>query len=381
MDSCFSEQDELFMREALRLAEKGSMTTTPNPNVGCVIVKDDEIVGRGFHIKAGDAHAEVFALNEAGKQAQGSTAYVTLEPCSHYGRTPPCALRLIDANVKRVVIATTDLNPLVSGQGIKQLQEAGIIVDVGLLQEQAQWLNRDFFTRIKTGRPYVTVKMGSSLDGKIAMSSGQSQWITSKESRRDVQRFRAQSSAILSTGSTVIQDHASLNVRASEFPESDQRHYPLEAIRQPIRIILDANQKLTGNETLFNKDGDIWVVRNTEINAKSNVKIINNAHKIDLISDSKPHQIDLAKLLDYLGEQQINLLWVESGANLVGQLIEHDLVDEIVLYYAPKILGHNAKSMAVLPNLTALSDSPQFHFHSTQIIGDDLRVVLVKKYN
>lgn len=367
-----SDKDQFYMQQAIELAKLGRFTTPPNPNVGCVIVKDDHIIGEGYHQKAGEPHAEVYALIMAGNKAQGATAYVTLEPCSHFGRTPPCADALIKAGITRVVVAMQDPNPSVAGNGIKRLRDAGIEVIVGVLYEQAEAINKGFLKCMRTGIPYVQLKLASSLDGKIAMASGESKWITSSTARQDVQQYRAQASCILSTRATVQADNASLTVRYNELPNEIRKIYPLENIRQPVRVIIDSQNRLTGDENIFSQLGETWIVRKQYIPIiKPNTKLI--------IESSDQNYIDLVELLKELGKNQINSVWVEAGAHLAGALIEQDLVDELIIYYAPKLLGHNAKDLCVLPNLKKLSLAPQFQFESVKAIGDDLKIILKRK--
>ena len=366
------DKDLYYMQQAIELAELGRFTTTPNPNVGCVIVKDDQIIGKGYHQKAGQPHAEVYALRMAGDQAKGATAYVTLEPCSHFGRTPPCADALIQAGITRVIIAMQDPNPNVAGNGIKRLKDAGIDVQVGILTEQAEAINKGFLKRMRTGLPYVQLKMAASLDGKIAMASGESKWITSASARQDVQQYRAQASCILSTRKTVQADNASLTVRFNELPDSIKEIYPFDEVHQPVRVIIDSQNQMIGNENIFNNSGETWIVR------KQNLPILSSNSKL-IIESSTNHQVDLSELLSILAKQQMNSVWVEAGSHLAGALIEQDLVDELIIYYAPKLLGHNAQDMCVLPNLQKLSFAPQFQFESVDVVGDDLRVVLKRK--
>ncbi|WP_176701253.1 bifunctional diaminohydroxyphosphoribosylaminopyrimidine deaminase/5-amino-6-(5-phosphoribosylamino)uracil reductase RibD [Gilliamella sp. wkB108] len=364
-------KDQFYMQQAIELAKLGCFTTTPNPNVGCIIVKDDQIVGKGYHQKAGEPHAEVYALQMAGDKAKQATAYVTLEPCSHFGRTPPCADALIKSGIKRVVIAMQDPNPNVAGNGIKRLKDVGIDVTVGVLSDQAESLNKGFLKRMRTGIPYVQLKLATSLDGKIAMASGESKWITSNIARSDVQQFRAQASCILSTCATVQADNASLTVRYAELPEEIKKIYHPENIRQPIRIIIDSQQRLTGQENVFKQQGETWVVRKQKIPIdRPNTKLI--------VESSAQNYIDLKQLLMILGEKQINSVWVEAGAHLAGALIEQNLIDELIIYYAPKLLGHNAMDMCILPNLYQLAFAPSFRFESAKMTGEDLRVILKK---
>lgn len=368
--------DSFYMQRALDLAKRGIYTTTPNPNVGCVIVKDQQIIGEGYHYKAGQPHAEVYALKMAGDKAKGATAYVTLEPCSHYGRTPPCAKALIESRVKRVVIAMVDPNPQVSGHGIQCLKKAGIEVDIGILAEQAAQINRGFLKRMRTGLPFIILKMAASLDGKTAMASGESQWITSSPARQDVQLLRAECSAILSTSATVLADNPRLTVRWSTFPEEIKRHYTLADVRQPIRIILDSQNRLTLNEEVFKQTGQIWLIRKVlakEQPLPPNVKII--------IDPNPEPFINLDWLFDMLGQMQINSIWVEAGAQFAGALLQQNLADELIIYLAPKLLGHQARSLCILPNLRHLNNCPQFQFIDIVQIGPDLRLRLKKKDN
>ena len=367
-----NDQDLFYMQQAIELAKLWRFTTTPNPNVGCIIVKDNQIIGQGYHQKAGGPHAEVYALQMAGNNVKGATAYVTLEPCSHFGRTPPCADALIKSGIKRVVIAMQDPNPNVAGQGIKRLNDAGIEVSVGVLAAQAELLNKGFLKRMRTGLPYVQLKLATSLDGKIAMASGESKWITSTIARQDVQQFRAQACCILSTRSTVQTDNASLTVRYTELPEEIKKIYNSDKVRQPTRVILDSQHRLTGDENIFKQPGETWIVR------KQNIPVMLPNTKL-IIESSTNNNIDLTILLKTLGEQQINSVWVEAGSQLAGALIEQELIDELIIYYAPKLLGHNAIDMCKLTNLQKLSLAPHFRFESTEMVGEDLRVILKKE--
>lgn len=258
--------DELYMARAFELARLGRFTTAPNPNVGCVIVRDGEIVGEGYHLRAGEPHAEVHALRMAGDKARGATAYVTLEPCSHHGRTPPCADALVAAGVTRVVAAMQDPNPQVAGRGLYKLQQAGVEVRHGLMLAEAEAVNLGFLKRMRTGFPYVQLKLGASLDGRTAMASGESQWITSPEARQDVQRLRAQSAAILSTSATVLADDPSLTVRWDELDAETQRLYPRDNLRQPLRILLDSQNRITPQHRVVLQPGATWLARPRRMN-------------------------------------------------------------------------------------------------------------------
>lgn len=370
----FSPQDEYYMQMALDLAVQGRFTTMPNPVVGCVLVKANQIVGKGFHFKAGQPHAEVMALRDAGENAKGATAYVTLEPCSHYGRTPPCAKGLIEAGVSKVIAAMSDPNPLVAGQGLKMLQQAGIETAVGLLQEKAEAINKGFLYRMRNNKPFVQLKLGMSLDGRTAMASGESQWITGADSRADVQQLRAQASAILSTSATVLADNPSLNVRWEQLPAEIQQQYPRENLRQPIRIILDFEHKLTSDLQLFHLSSPIWLVSN---NARDLSSFPDFCQQITLKSREK--QTALLELMSELGQRQINTLWVEAGATLAGALIEQNMVNEFILYMAPKLLGDQARGLCKLPRLTQLAKAPQWTLQSVESIGEDLKMIYTPK--
>lgn len=367
----FSPEDHLFMSRAIQLARKGRFTTSPNPNVGCVIVNHQQIVGEGFHFRAGEPHAEVHALRMAGEQAKGATAYVTLEPCSHFGRTPPCADALIKAGVSRVVAAMEDPNPQVSGRGLKRIADAGIAVKSGLMQQEAEALNPGFIKRMKTGLPFVRLKLASSLDGKTALANGLSQWITGPEARADVQRYRAMSSAILTGADTVIADNPSLNVRWSQLPESVRLTYREEDLRQPIRIVIDSKNRISADAHLFSLTGDIWLVRGDSTDFSGYPQ---NAKEV--ISPLKNNQIDLNELMKILGQQQINDIWIEAGSTLAGALIQASLVDELIVYVAPKLMGNPARGLLNLPAFTAMEQVETWHWHDIRKVGNDLRLTL-----
>ncbi|AET15727.1 TPA: bifunctional diaminohydroxyphosphoribosylaminopyrimidine deaminase/5-amino-6-(5-phosphoribosylamino)uracil reductase RibD [Pasteurella multocida] len=364
----FTAQDVVYMQMALELAEKGQFTTTPNPSVGCVLVKDGIIVGRGFHVKAGEAHAEVMALREAGENARGATAYVTLEPCSHVGRTPPCAQGLIDAGVVKVVSAMCDPNPQVAGRGLRMLSDAGIESAVGLLAEKAEWLNRGFLKRMRTGRPYVQLKMAMSLDGRTAMANGESKWITGELARADVQAERAKASAILSTSATVLADDPLLNVRWQQLPDKVKADYTQAQLRQPVRVILDSQHRVQPSHRLFSLSSPVWLVSQT---ARSLLEFPAHCEQIQLSASTNA----LADLMAELGQRQINTLWIEAGATLAGALIEAKLVDELIIYIAPKLLGDAARGLCKLPHLSTLAEASLWQLHSIEKLGDDLKTI------
>ena len=374
MNEPFSPQDVAFMQLALDLAKQGEFTTTPNPSVGCVLVKDGKVVGKGFHAKAGEPHAEVMALREAGEKARGATAYVTLEPCSHFGRTPPCARGLVEAGVSKVIAAMCDPNPQVAGKGLQILSDAGIQSAVGLLEENAEQLNKGFLKRMRTGKPFVQLKLAMSIDGKTAMASGESKWITGAQARADVQQYRAKASAILSTSQTVLADDPSLNVRWEELPPDVKADYPQEKLRQPVRVILDSSHKVRSDFKVFLTESPVWLV------GEEDYSLTDFSPFTDYLKLNR-HQGEsrLQALMAELGKRQINTLWVEAGATLAGALIAENLVDELIIYMAPKLLGDQARDLCHLPNLTQLADAPLWQLQSCEPVGDDLKLIYIRK--
>lgn len=364
-------QDEMYMARALKLAQRGRYTTHPNPNVGCVIVKEGEIVGEGFHFRAGEPHAEVHALRMAGERARGATAYVTLEPCSHHGRTPPCCEALINAGVARVVAAMQDPNPQVAGRGLYRLAQEGIEVSHGLMMSEAERLNRGFLKRMRTGFPYIQLKLGASLDGRTAMANGESQWITSPEARRDVQRLRAESHAILTSSATVLADDPALTVRWDELGADTQARYALADLRQPVRIVVDSQNRVTPAHRLVQQPGETWFARTRadEHQWPDGVRHI-------LVPEHNGH-LDLVSMMMLLGRQQINSIWVEAGAQMAGALLQAGLVDELIVYLAPKLLGSEARGLCVLPGLESLAAAPQLKFTEIRQVGPDLCLHLI----
>ncbi len=376
--------DEYYMARAFELARKGRFTTTPNPNVGCVIVNNGEIVGEGFHVKAGGPHAEVHALRMAGERARGATAYVTLEPCSHHGRTPPCADALLAAGISRVVAAMQDPNPEVAGRGLYRLKQAGVEVSNGLMLSEAEAVNLGFLKRMRTGFPYVQLKMAASLDGRTAMASGESQWITSAAARQDVQRFRAESSAILSSSATVLADDPSLTVRWSELGDETQSQYPAlssnasasaEDVRQPLRVIVDSKNRVTPQHKLVQQPGETLLAR-----LQADDKVWPDAVQQLTVPATSDNRVDLVILMMQLAKRQVNSVWVEAGSELAGALLQAGLVDELIVYMAPKLLGQNGRALCVLPGLESLADAPNFEFSDIRQVGPDLRLRLKPVY-
>jgi len=361
----FSAEDHRHMASAMRLAERGLFTTTPNPRVGCVIVNDGVVVGEGWHEKAGGPHAEVHALRAAGARANGATAYVTLEPCSHHGRTPPCANTLIDAGVARVVAAMRDPNPQVAGQGLELLTLAGIEVQVGLLESEARELNIGFISRMTRGRPWLRLKTASSLDGKTALLNGASKWITGAAARADVQRWRARACVILTGSGTVLADDPQMNVR--EILANDA-----ETPRQPLKVIVDSRLStppsakiLLGGAFIACAEADF--LRRTALEAASaQILEIPDAHG----------RVDLAALLQEFGRQGINEVHVEAGATLNGALLAAGLVDEWISYLAPVTLGHAARGLFDMPALTEMAGRRHFSLLDMVQIGADFRLRL-----
>lgn len=369
----FSAADAQFMSQAIQLAALGRYTTSPNPNVGAVIVQQGQVIGRGYHRQAGGPHAEVFALREAAAGARGATCYVTLEPCSHYGRTPPCAEALVAAGVSRVIVAMPDPNPQVAGRGIAMLRAAGIEVQVGLLETQARALNPGFLSRMERQRPYIQLKLAASLDGRTALSNGDSKWLTGSAARADVQHYRAQSCAILSTAATVLADNARLNLRQEQLKMTLPT---LEngSLRQPRRVILDRNSVLQHEQALFTDGGEVLLC----VSKVENSRILPNIARQIACPLNAQAQFDMSALMTYLAQQeQVNTLWVEAGATLAGTLLQLKLVDELIVYLAPKLLGNTAQPLAVLPQFTALTQVPELKWQDIRQVGDDIRLTAI----
>ncbi|MEC6880731.1 bifunctional diaminohydroxyphosphoribosylaminopyrimidine deaminase/5-amino-6-(5-phosphoribosylamino)uracil reductase RibD [Photobacterium piscicola] len=369
--------DQQMMSRAIVLAQRGRYTTAPNPKVGCVIVNNGDIVGEGYHYQAGQPHAEVFALRQAQQRAQGATVYVTLEPCSHYGRTPPCAEALINANVARVVCAMVDPNPAVAGRGIALLQAAGIQVDIGILALQAQALNPGFIKQMTHQMPYVELKLAASLDGRTALANGASKWITGPKARSDVQQFRACAGAILSTSATVIADDPSLNVRWNELDASVQQQYPQSALRQPIRVIIDSQNRLTPEYQLFNLPGETILAR-TMLGTEA---WPDSVQQWQIPTQPNSNQLDLVALLSRLADYGINHIWVEAGASLAGALLQQQLVDSLILYQAPKLMGSDSRGLIDITGLTSMTQTPLLTITDVRLVGDDIRIIATVQNN
>jgi diaminohydroxyphosphoribosylaminopyrimidine deaminase/5-amino-6-(5-phosphoribosylamino)uracil reductase len=352
-----------YMKIALALAERGRCTTRPNPAVGAVMVKDGAIIGEGWHARAGEPHAEVLALEAAGDAARGATLYLTLEPCSHQGRTGPCADAVIAAGVTRVVAAMQDPNPEVSGAGFQRLRDAGIEVEVGPGADAAWELNRGFITRMELGRPWVRVKMGASLDGRTALPGGESHWITSQEARTDVQRLRAEAGCILTGMGTVLADDPRLDLRL-DGENSDA------GIPQPVRAILDTRHRLPADARMFSCGGPIWVYTADAADAGALHEV--NAAVIEVPRAGEG--LDLEAVLADLAEREINLVQVEAGPTLVGALFAEDLVDELVVYQSGVILGADSAPLLGVPAPESMDQRSEMHLHEVQRAGPDLRI-------
>lgn len=361
----FTPEDHVYMARALQLARYGLYTTHPNPRVGCLLVRDGQIVGEGWHERAGQPHAEVFVLRAAGARAQGATAYVSLEPCSHYGRTPPCAEALIAAKVSKVIAAMVDPNPLVAGQGLQRLQAAGIKTASGLLGVEARALNPGFISMMERQRPFVRIKMAMSLDGRTAMASGESVWITGEAARRDVQFWRAQAGAVLTGIDTVLMDKPQLNVRLTpqELGISGE-------VRQPIRVVLDSKLRFPLDAALLKTDGKV-LIYTCSVDEEKITLLQNLGVGVRQFSGKR---LDLTEVLHALVADGINEVHVEAGATLSGQLIEQGLADELVLYMAPHLMGSAARPLFHLP-LTTMAERYALTIRDIRAVGQDWRIL------
>ena len=365
-----SERDRRYMRRALELAQRGLYTTDPNPRVGCVLVRDGQVLGEGWHERAGEAHAEVNALRAAAGpaagagSAAGATAYVTLEPCAHTGRTPPCVQALIGARVARVVYASADPNPLVNGAGAAALRAAGIDTLGEVLEQEARALNPGFFKRMHTGLPWVRVKLGASLDGRTALANGASRWVTGPAARQDAQRFRARSSVVLTGSGTVLADDPALNVRIDG------------ATRQPLRVVLDSELRVPPQARMFDREGPALVFT-ASTDAAARAELTRRGVLVQTVARAAHGGLALAEVLRLLAEREANEIWVEAGARLAGALLAARLVDELIVYLAPSLLGPGARALVELPDITRLEQRLRLQFTECQPVGPDLRLTAV----
>ncbi len=356
----FSATDHLLMARALRLAERGAWTTRPNPVVGCVIAQGEQVVGEGWHQRAGGPHAEVFALRQAGEQARGATAYVTLEPCAHYGRTPPCALALIEAGVARVVAAMGDPFPDVDGGGFALLRQAGITVDVGLMGDKARQLNLGFLSRVERARPFVRVKLAGSLDGRTAMANGESKWITGEAARADVQCWRARAGAILTGAATVLADDPQLTARPAE-----------GEFLPPLRVVLDANLRTLGCRRV--REGDAPTLY---LHAPTSTPPVLEGADFAAAPLGGDGRFDLHAVMALLAGRGINEVHVEAGPTLCGALLSAGLVDELLLYVAPLLMGDDARPLLAGLGIAHMAQARRLNMADARMLDDDLRLLL-----
>ncbi len=354
--------DFAYMARALRLAERGLYTTDPNPRVGCVIVRDGRVVGEGWHARAGEPHAEIHALRQAGDQARGATVYVTLEPCSHHGRTPPCADALVEAGVARVVAAMEDPNPQVSGQGLARLAAAGIEVEHGVLAVEAEALNPGFVSRMRRGRPWVRVKLAMSLDGRTAMASGESRWITDEPARADVHRLRARSSAMVTGIGTVLADDPRLTARLPEGVE----------VLQPLRVVLDPDLRMPPTARMLEAPGGVLVM--TLEDAPDRAQALRDAGAEVVVLPGRRGALDLEEVLRELARREINEAMVEAGAILAGNFVTDGLVDELILYVAPHLMGDRARGLVHLPGVERMAERIELEIADIRAVGRDWRI-------
>ena len=375
----FTAEDHLYMTRALRFAEQGLYSTMPNPRVGCLIVKDGKIVGEGAHLKAGEPHAEVFALRQAGDQAKGATAYITLEPCNHTGRTPPCSQAIVDAGISKVIVAMQDPNPQVAGSGLAHLQAHNIETASGLMQAQAEALNPGFISRMTKNKPFVLCKIAASLDGKTALNNGASQWITSEPARLDVQHWRARSCAILTGIGTVLADNPSMTVRASTpSPLMGEGWGEGGTGRQPLRVIVDSDLKIPIDAKIL-QGGNVLIAFASDAHNKSTALL--NAGAQLLCIPNEQNKVCLETLLSHLAACEINEVLVEAGEGLNGALLAQNLIDELLIYYAPKLMGSAAKGLLALPELTAMNQAIDLQIFDMRQIGVDIRLRAKIKQN
>jgi diaminohydroxyphosphoribosylaminopyrimidine deaminase/5-amino-6-(5-phosphoribosylamino)uracil reductase len=369
--------DHEYMALALRLAERGRYSAHPNPRVGCVLVKDGVVVGEGWHHRAGEPHAEINALHQAGERARGATAYVTLEPCCHTGRTPPCTDALIAAGVRRVVAAMPDPNPLVASQGLKQLTQAGIEITSGVLQAQAEALNPGFIMRILHQRPWVRCKLAMSLDGRTALANGRSQWITGPEARADVQRLRAQSSAIMTGIGTVLADDPSLTARSEQLIVASLmpgENAAQNTLRQPLRVVLDSRLRMPKQARMLGLPGHTLIITGQSASHPEQLAKCEAATVVSMPGGK--NGLNLPEILRFLATMhEINDLLLEAGPTLSGAMLQAGLIDELVLYVAPMLLGDSARGLfRLFPALQDLQQGIDLDITDIRAVGDDWRI-------
>jgi diaminohydroxyphosphoribosylaminopyrimidine deaminase/5-amino-6-(5-phosphoribosylamino)uracil reductase len=360
--------DHEHMAHALRLAANGLYDTAPNPTVGCVLVNGGRVVGTGWSAPAGGPHAERVALAAAGEAARGATVYVTLEPCCHTGRTGPCTKALLEAGVARVVFAGHDPNPRVNGGGARELAAAGVVVEGGVMEASAEPLNRGFFTRMRTGRPYVRSKLAVSVDGRTALANGTSKWITGAAARADVHRWRARSSAVLTGSGTIVDDDPSLDARRDEAGIA-----PSLGVKQPLRVVVDAKLKMPPTAKTLSLPGEVLVLTTRDLGDAAARALAAAGARVDRVAGNAEH-CDLRAVVERLGELEINDVWVEAGAGFNGALLQEGLIDELIVYMAPRLLGDSARGMFSVPPLTSLAAGWTLAYDDVRKVGADLRI-------
>ena len=365
--------DEYYMAKAIELAKKGWYSTQPNPRVGCILVRDDHIIAQGWHQYAGQGHAEVNALaqlannsNDIQGIAKGATAYVTLEPCSHFGKTPPCSEALITAGVQRVVVAMADPNPLVAGRGLKHLEEQGIAVRCGVLENESRALNLGFIQRMLVQRPNIRCKMAMSLDGRTAMANGESQWITGADAREDVQRLRAESSAILTGIGTVLVDNPAMNVRSQNYDTMG---------RQPDRVVLDSHLQIANGAKMFALSGNTIVLTHEQTSQQEKITALSNQGVVVDFLPLAGESLSLVALMPWLAKQQYNDVLLEAGATLTGAMLQAGLVDELIIYMAPQLMGSDARGLFNLSGLESMQDNIHLSIEDIRAVGKDYRII------
>ena len=356
----FSPDDHRYMAQALRLAEQGLYTTSPNPRVGCIIVREEKVIGQGWHERVGQPHAEINALNMAGAKARGATVYVTLEPCSHQGQTGPCAEALIKAGVARVVAAMQDPNPLVNGGGLEKLKQAGVQTECGILENEARELNIGFISRIARGRPWVRMKIAASLDGKTALNNGKSRWITGEPARQDAHHWRARSCAVLTGIGTIRDDDPQLTVRH------------VKTSRQPLRVVVDSKLEILPSARVLQGGG---VLLFCAVDDETRIARLNDVGAKVIILPNQEGKVELSQMMASLAKFEVNEVLVESGFRLNGSLLKAGLVDELLLYLAPHLLGDKARGMFELPELTELTGRRELKILDLRMVGRDMRVL------
>ena len=362
------ETDKYFMQKVINLAKNGQYTVHPNPMVGAIIVKNNKIISSGYHKKPGGPHAEQDAIKKAGSNAKNSTLYINLEPCCHYGRTPPCSDLIIQSKIRRVVVSCLDPNPLVNGKSIKQLRRSGIIVNTGTLRKEAKELNKGFFSKFINRRPHITAKFGMSIDGKISLESGESKWITNKESRDDAQKERALNCAIFTSSKTVLYDNPQMTVRDNNLIK--------KIIKQPDLAVMDRNLEVPTNSKIFKDKSRLIYIFTSK--GRSSKKYKSNVILVKV--SSKNNLLDINECLEYLAKQDVNNIFLESGSRLMGSFLKDDLIDELLLYVSPKILGSTSIPFSGVEHIKKLSDKINFSINDMILINKELKIKLEKQY-